>query len=155
MTREQTKELFRQVFEKSAPAIYTILKKYDGKRCGEKTRAKISKELNEIINCDMHEFGWGDKCEFEFNRHWEWALNKKGYKELAMPASILVAIYEFLENNHYRCKAFSIYVKDENEKDSILNDNNILIAPKSPQDLYLGKWAYDADKQIKAEATVC
>lgn len=137
---EENKKLFGKIFNEFSAAICSVLAKYNGKKCGEKTRGKISKELTALVPEDKN-------YEMSFNRYCEWVWSESGkYKCLVAPAKILVAIYDTNSNGERYCKkAFSIWAKNDSERDSLLDNDNVLIAPKTAQDLYFGKWVYDAD----------
>ena len=96
------------------PAFIAILKKYDGKKAGDKTRAKMSDELNAAVGCRT--------C---FNRIWD--------KECT-----LVEITELSQD--WVCgEKFDFYISHDN---AFINDENIINGKITADDIKCEKPEY-------------
>lgn len=131
-----TKEVplvYLTTFRKLAPLIEFVLKKYDGKKCGEKTLEKINKEFNGYV---------GDSCKIEFGRCVRWIKNKNGKDRAVCPASVCVGLYDTnSKGQRYVSRAFSIW-NGYAEFDSMLDEDNRVVAPQEDH-LYFGKWNFE------------
>lgn len=125
--------IYLTTFHKLAPIIEFVLKKYDGKKCGEKTLEKINKELNGYV---------GDSCKIEFGRCVRWIKNKYGKDRAICPASVCVGLYDRnSKGERYISRAFSIWNMYA-EWESMLDEDNRVVAPRE-DNLYFGKWGFE------------
>lgn len=106
----------RMIYNEALPIALDILRKYNGKPYGEKTKAKISAEMKARCNCSLYLYsGYHEDISIT-------PLNDDGY-------------------NHYYFKYndFNIYVRypKDGEKRPALNADNKINGTLTPDDVYL------------------
>lgn len=114
-TKIRHDNLRRMIYAEALPIALDILRKYNGKPYGEKTKAKISAEMKAHCNCSLYLYsGYHEDISIT-------PLNEDG-------------------NNHYHFNYddFRIYAKYQNgEKRPALDSSNKINGTLTPDDIYL------------------
>ena len=121
----------QDIYNRVMPHVIDILKKYNGKPYGEKTKKKISEELKARCNCAMYlHGGYGEDLTIV-------PLTDKGFSDY-----------------RYSYRDFNIYVKypNRNEKGATLTKDNKINGTLEYSDFYLSDChEYIAEPEKHAE----